>query len=458
MTRKAGVQWANPTSSATPDAFFALVITLALFLPLTAADLYLSADRSGILPVNATYISFISVSFVFGTIFLAELACDRGRNLLSYYALAAPILFVLALLTIVQTCGAFLPSANSSYGGRYIYFALYSFVLYCFSVGIASFPAFRRYHRGILSVSLFGAAGSIFVNLAYPQIFLSNFLERGSGFEANPNHAAMIVGILAIATVDWTRSRCGDMFLWLFAGVAVAATLSRGGMILLMIAFLYYAAVTARLEPNRFRKNISVLLATIPGVVAVYFASNLGSTVYSSDNDRIRSLASLLGGDTTTVLHDSRVALVSEYIGLISERPIFGYGTGMVMSRAPGPHNMFLTLWLENGIFGLMAYLMVLVGCFWHFRKKGDSRGQAFSVALFVFSFFSHNLLNSSSRPIYVTLGLLSGMVVSVVGSKSAHSVATVGITGPFFEPTTGSSPSAPVVRGLSADFGRRFL
>jgi hypothetical protein len=105
-----------------------------------------------------------------------------------------------------------------------------------------------------------------------------------------------------------------------------------------------------------------------------------------------------------------------------------------------------------------MAYLMVLVACFWHFRKIGDSRGQAFSVALFVFSFFSHNLLNSSSRPIFVTLGLLSGMVVSVVGSKSAHSVATTGVTGPFFEPTAGGSPGAHVVSGLSAGLGRRFL
>ena len=346
---------ANPTSSAIPDAFFTLVITLALFLPLTAADLYLSADRSGLLAVNATYISFISVSSVFGMIVLAELARDRGRNLWSYYASAAPILFVLALLTLVQTCGAFLPSANTSYGGKYIYFALYSFVLYCFSVGIASFPVFRRYHRGILAVSLFGAAGSILVNLAYPQIFLSDFLERGSGFEANPNHAAMIVAILAIAVVDWTRSRCWDMLLWLFAGVAVAATLSRGGMILLMIAFLYYATVTARSEPNRFRRNILVLLGAIPGVVAAYFASNLGSTVYSSDNDRILSLTRLLSGDTATVVHE-----FSSSAGVRLHRLDF---------RTPD-----LRIWNRNGHVtsgGASQYVSDTMGGEWHIRTRG---------------------------------------------------------------------------------------
>jgi hypothetical protein len=39
-----------------------------------------------------------------------------------------------------------------------------------------------------------------------------------------------------------------------------------------------------------------------------------------------------------------------------------------------------------------------------------NSRGQAFSIALFVISLFSHNVL--SSRPVFVTLGLLSAMAV----------------------------------------------
>ena len=72
---------------------------------------------------------------------------------------------------------------------------------------------------------------------------------------------------------------------------------------------------------------------------------------------------------------------------------------------------MFLTLWLENGVLGLLAYLIVLIGCFWHFKEMRDARGQAFCLALFVFSFFSHNL--GSYRPVYVTLGLLSAMAFS---------------------------------------------
>jgi O-antigen ligase len=187
-----------------------------------------------------------------------------------------------------------------------------------------------------------------------------------------------------------------------------------------------------------------VLSAGIPGIVAAYFASNLGATVYSAENDRILSLARLLNGDTATVLHDSRVALVSGYVDLISRHPIFGYGTGLIMSRAVGPHNMFLALWVENGVFGPLGYLMLLVGCFWHFRKTRDSRGQALCLALFVFSFFSHNLLNSSSRPIFVTLGLLSGIAVSVAGSKSAHSGATGRATArPLLARTRGNSVHA---------------
>jgi O-antigen ligase len=176
-------------------------------------------------------------------------------------------------------------------------------------------------------------------------------------------------------------------------------------MIMLAVAFLCYIVISARSGPNRILRNLLILLVAVIGVAAMYSVSHLGTTVYSSDNDRAQLLARELSGDTATLLQDSRVTLVSDYIGLISQHPILGHGTGFVMSQPQGPHNMFLTLWVENGVLGLFAYLMLLFACFFYFRRLADFRGQVFCLSVFVLSFFSHNIL--TTRSMIVTLGLL---------------------------------------------------
>src|SRR5439155_17883923 len=138
---------------------------------------------------------------------------------------------------------------NWSGAGRFIYLPLYNFVLLWFGLGIASSPAFRRHHRGIFSVCLLGAAGSIYIDAAYPQTF-GKLATRPAGFEENANNAAAIAVFLVIASVDWKRSRARDMLLWLIAGSAVLATLSRGGMIMLAVVFVCYIFVSARSEPK----------------------------------------------------------------------------------------------------------------------------------------------------------------------------------------------------------------
>src|SRR5262245_37389155 len=149
-------RWTRQTSVAAPvgrrttaNAVIAIGIGLALFPPLTAADLYLSADRSGILPVNATAISFVSLSSAFGLILFTGLVRDRGRGICVAYLATAPVLFAFGLLTMVQLAGGFLPAAYWDGDGKFVFLPLYGFVVLMLSVGIASDPAFQQHHRVI---------------------------------------------------------------------------------------------------------------------------------------------------------------------------------------------------------------------------------------------------------------------------------------------------------------------
>ena len=391
-------------------AIAAVGIAFALFPPLTAADLYLSADRSGILPINATMITFLCLSSALGLILFSGLAHDRGRGLCLTYLATAPVLVAFLLLMMVQLAGGFLPGAYWAGSGKFVYLPLYGFVVLMLSVGIASAPAFRQYHRAILSACLLAAAASIFVDMFYPATF-AQFNTRPAGFAKNPNGGAATVIILAIATVDWTRSRASDMLLWVIAGTAVVATMSRGGMASFALMFLLYSIVAARSGLQLYAKRLSIVFVAMAIVLPLYSISDLGSTVYSARNPRVQLLAALLSGDSAALTADSRVELATGYIELISERPILGHGTGFVTGRlqeaqARGPHNTFLLLWAENGLPGLAGYLTLLAVVFWYFRRFADRRGQALCAATFVLSIFNNDVLDI--RPLIVALGLLS--------------------------------------------------
>jgi O-antigen ligase len=399
-------------------------IAIALFPPLTAADLYLSADRSGILPVNATAITFLCLASVFGLILLFALAHDRGRNLCLTYLATAPVLSAFALLTMVRLAGGFLPGAYWEGDGKFVYLPLFDFVVLIFAVGIASVPAFRQYHRAILIVCLLAAAGSIFVDVFYPGTF-SKLYTRPAGFMKNPNSGAATATILAIAAVDWTRSRASDMLLWVIAGTAVVATLSRGGMVLFAVTFLLYNIVIARSGSQIYAKRLLMVLVAMAIVVGLYSIANLGSTVYSAENRRVQLLAALLSGESGVLTDDSRVELVSRYIDIISERPILGYGSGFATAQGKAPHNTFLLLWVENGIPGLACYVILLAVAFWHFRRRSDRRGQALCMATIILSAFSSDVLDM--RPLIVALGLLSVLagLEPLIRSERARSSAT---------------------------------
>jgi len=110
----------------------------------------------------------------------------------------------------------------------------------------------------------------------------------------DPNYGAATVIVLALATVDWTRSRTSDMLVWSIAGSAIVATLSRGGMVLLAVAFLVYSVVVARSGLQLYAKRLSILLLAIAIVVPVYSMAHLAPPCIRRITSGRKMLAALL--------------------------------------------------------------------------------------------------------------------------------------------------------------------
>jgi hypothetical protein len=75
---------------------------------------------------------------------------------------------------------------------------------------------------------------------------------------------------------------------------------------------------------------------------------------------------------------------------------VFGAGVQTIYEMQEGPHNMFLAMMLDYGIFGLMIYLVVimrLIKIGGHAASDVSGPVLLYVAWLVLFSFASHNLL-----------------------------------------------------------------
>ena len=87
-------------------------------------------------------------------------------------------------------------------------------------------------------------------------------------------------------------------------------------------------------------------------------------------------------------------------LDLIDEDPVFGAGVQTIYEMPEGPHNMFLAMMVDYGIFGLIVYLVVIIRLILIARRADrDLSGTVllYVAWLVIFSFASHNLLGDTA-------------------------------------------------------------
>lgn len=190
---------------------------------------------------------------------------------------------------------------------------------------------------------------------------------RHAGPLPDPNFWArvLVAGLpLGLALADRSL-RLGRWTAVLAAGAMVAViaagcylTSSRGGFLALAVGVAAYAVVAGRARWLLVAAPAGALVLMLPGV---------GSRLFTFDaGDQVAALDPSVAGRLAT----QRVALA-----MIEDRPLTGVGpdgyfaafggyasqAGQV-DRVLAPHNLFLGLWAEIGLLGLIAFVAVLGG------------------------------------------------------------------------------------------------
>ena len=281
-------------------------------------------------------------------------------------------------------------------------------LFFIYTLTILSSESQRRMVGWVILACVLAACAFNWFDVLRPHRFVPEGYEgsspgRGAGFFMNPNAAGSFVVMGTIAALPLIPMRLRGPLL-VAAVFGVAATFSRSGFVMIAVALLL--AVFLRLV-SRVQGWLLILgLPLLVSGVSMSYDYLIGA----SDNRHIRTVVQRLAWFQEMDEEDSAVEGrrygAAQAWRMFLEEPVTGAGTGAT-SRAilqEGPHNMYLKLMGEQGIFGLVLYLALVVILIRRglrlsrYARDGTARdiGKAmliFGVFLAAYGFFSHNVL-----------------------------------------------------------------
>lgn len=353
-------------------------------LAISRADVFLA--KIGLFPAPVLVFFTLSVA-------MAVLAgCARRvrwSELSSPYGLILMPLMLLAVVALMQ-----LPrSENSVEGVKYAFMPLASlFAVGLAPIALAVFTTWQGWRAALIG-ALALLFGSLAVDVAIPGT-LSNVLSRPAGFPENPNQTAAIVCMLAALLLDYRRATVGSFVLLFVCGIAVLATLSRGGMVLFAFVVLAFLSSTWMLSARRMKVRTYGFLVVVIGLAIVGGAQLVESSDAYRTAGAQRRLGILSGERSFVRADDARLQIAQVAISEVELRPIAGHGPAASRLRAIAPHNLYLSLWWDYGVLAVLAYVVLLGAGILLSLHKLQIGAAVFFVVLSLASLFSHTLLD----------------------------------------------------------------
>ena len=391
-------------------------------------DAWLSGWLS--LPFGKVFLIFTALS-VSAVLLLTESRLNRpGRPALLF---GCYLLSALVFGSIASSGDGILPWLSES-----VYAASY------FAVVFLLVNRFKRLERIMILIVLIGVLTS-FINILEfldpTGIGLSHSEGRAAGLLKNANTSAFIVNVSMIASLyllKISESRRLVLCMTLLQGLfffGVFLTFSREGIILFALIFLAQFFYIKR----RSRMALVLVLSVTVLWFGAYRAVRYIDTAAEGDvRLSFKRISALAGG---RIDDNDRLDLLDLHMGRFLESPITGKGIYSATDRTirtfgysgecmpQGPHNTFVLILSETGIFPLAAYLIFLASVFaglLYRRKNAGGREMAMrGCLLLMFSaylihhLFSHTLLLSRYSMVMMAIFSLPAGVRGAMDCRS---------------------------------------
>jgi hypothetical protein len=241
----------------------------------------------------------------------------------------------------------------------------------------------------------------------------SNYIEdqqlvgvamRIGGMHLNPNINGLVM-VLAMFVTFFFVFRGFRFVYTIIVGVAVFATVSRGAILLWVLACILLYSYNYYIGRERIKYGVTVLF--VVSVVGILLSGTvpdqlekIGLGGYLNDNMKMRLSGNFFSQEDTS--SDERESLVRNALSKYMDSPVVG--TGLGSSAPPGTtptHNLIAKIGVELGAVGIFLFYFGLVYLTVFFKNH---IGTLFLVVFSAASLFSHNLIEYGYFAIFLAM------------------------------------------------------
>lgn len=328
----------------------------------------------------------------------------KGKPSFGYFKAAWAFWFV---FTVIGYAGPHLPVAFYDYHliqlAAKMWISLIGIPLLAIrSINRDKLPFFLRF------TSVAGAVGGA---LAALQMFITGPFKkivsdegRGAGFWVNPNSCAEVCGFcLFISLICPFRSKSANVLVRLALMAGVMSTLSRTGIMLLVVGFFVYG-IAAKKMKTVFQVSLVLFVTLLAGNLFV----NYLATTKLVNPKRIERISGFMRGDLGSKSQGDRAALWSVAMKAVSHDWIIGRGHRTMDEVVPvpgrargglGPHNYYIYVWGNSGIFALLLFCVYVITLYRMGSKSVEPRARsslcAMAVMIAFIAMVDHSFLNN---------------------------------------------------------------
>jgi hypothetical protein len=260
----------------------------------------------------------------------------------------------------------------------------------------------------IISIAI--VALTIIADYIRPGTF-SDRSVRSGGLLDNPNASSariLILGALIFYGSQISVLSAGTLVL---GGLSIFITQSRGSLFVLLVVL-----ITASIYRRSFRlrlpirgSKITMALVIIVATILFAWGGRIVAGFESWQNKAMQERLMIFTNSSVAIKEDVRLQLVQTYLKSAIQSPLFGYGVGYSQGnddRKP-PHNLYIRLWVDYGLIGLMLFnIMLIVALRLNYHVRCFP-AFIFWCSIVGLAVFSHTLIENR--------GLLLGIGIAVV-------------------------------------------
>lgn len=232
---------------------------------------------------------------------------------------------------------------------------------------------------------------------------------RAASFYANSNYAGTTMIIFLVLGIDMVAKKFRTLFL-LVIFLGLFFTMSRSNLLTFFLVVIILFS-----QKKLYTKQLIFSLSLI---VFFFIWLSTGGLDYLSQQyglevtDNMRSRVDFFADNSASNTNDmnERKEVLHDALEMFQDNPIFGNGFGSTFfwEHRVGPHNTFLMLWADQGLFGLLVIPLLFFATTYNIFKYGDKKQKQlatlFMITYSISCLFAHTRLMSITAIAFITV------------------------------------------------------